>query len=198
MTDDPQPTARDLQNAAARDAIARKQNEEYAHILRWALGKFGPGWLPNGRHYPLTHDEEERSRKEGTPAVASATVYTARHEETGDKRHFTVAEDGRVTEVSGYKEAFGPMLQEPDTSRTIEVKGQQVHPHRYSLCWAPSELYHPRSAEALAKTRQTREQNKAAKEEQQWRDSAPLFTTWAERNAAEEDEQHGEGASPPR
>jgi hypothetical protein len=28
------------------------------------------------------------------------------------------------------------MLTEPDPTRTIEMKGQQVHPHRYELNWA--------------------------------------------------------------
>lgn len=52
-----------------------------------------------------------------------------------------------MTECSGYEEGFGSMLLEPHWARTIEVRGQAVHPHRYSLCWAGYELYRPKSAE---------------------------------------------------
>lgn len=44
---------------------------------------------------------------------------------------------------------------------TIEVRGERVRPHRYSLCWAPYELYRPKSAEELAALRASREQKKA-------------------------------------
>src|SRR4051794_26481831 len=101
------PREQDRENAGRRQEITERQREAYAQVLRWAMGKFGPGWLPSGRHFLLEKYEEERSRREGTPAVASATVYTVKHEETGDKRHFTVG-DGKVTEVADYKEAFGP------------------------------------------------------------------------------------------
>jgi hypothetical protein len=56
------PTERDLANAAAREAIARKQAEEYGRVLRWAMGKFGPGWLPRGRHFLVDKDEEEQAK----------------------------------------------------------------------------------------------------------------------------------------
>jgi hypothetical protein len=190
MPDQPQPTNQDRENERRRLAIAQRQNDEYMRVLRWAIGKFGPGYLPTGRHYLLDKEEEDRSRREGTPAVAAATVYTVRHEETGRRRHFVV-DDGKVREVGDYHEAFGPMLKEPHPTMRIEVKGRQVPPHRYSLCWAAIETYTPRSAEALAKTRATRERNKAAREEQTWRDAAPLFTTWAERNAQEEEKDPG-------
>src|SRR5438105_238000 len=70
-----QPSERDRENAAVREALARKQAEEYGQVLRWALGKFGPGWLPSGRHYLLDHDDEARCRRTGERPVAAATVY---------------------------------------------------------------------------------------------------------------------------
>jgi hypothetical protein len=53
---------------------------------------------------------------------------------------------------------------EPDLTRTIEVRGEQVHPHKFSLCWAGYELYNPKSAEDLAKLRVSRERGKAERQ----------------------------------
>jgi hypothetical protein len=65
---------------------------------------------------------------------------------------------GECREVSGWEEGFGPMLTEPDTERTIVVRGETVHPHRYQLHWAGFEPdIRPRSAEALAAARAKRE-----------------------------------------
>jgi hypothetical protein len=186
----PTPTERDVANAAAREAIARRQGEQYERVWGWATGLFGPGWLPSGRHFLVTIDEEERSRREGTPAIAAATVYTVRHEETGMKRHFTVSEDEQVTEVESYEKAFGPMLLEPHPTRTIEVAGKHVHPHRYSLCWAPIEIYHPRSAEQLAALRASRERGKQEREQKKWAEENPLWAL-SEQQATEEEGRAG-------
>ena len=183
--DRPEPTAQDRQNAAIRDAIAQKQAEEYGHCLRLATGAFGSGWLPSHRHMLISKEEEEQHRRTGEPAIPAATVYTVRNA-AGDKRHFTV-EDGAVREVSSYAEGFGPMLLEPHaTAGFTDQKGVFHHTHRYSLCWAGYELYHPKSAEELAALRQSRERNKAAREEAAFREANPLFTTWAEKLAQEE------------
>jgi len=57
-------------------------------------------------------------------------------ERTKDSRiHFTVV-DGEVVRHESMEAGFGDLLLEPDLERTIEVRGQQVHSHRYSLCWA--------------------------------------------------------------
>jgi hypothetical protein len=39
-----QPTPSDLANAAAREAIAARQNAEYDQVLVWADRIMGPGW----------------------------------------------------------------------------------------------------------------------------------------------------------
>jgi len=70
-------------------------------------------------------------------------------------------------------------------SRTIEVRGQVVHPHRYSLCWAPYELYVPKTAEQLAALRESRERGKAEREERKFREENPLLA-WADENAEPE------------
>src|SRR5437868_145728 len=125
-----QPTDRDLQNSAAREAIAARQQAEYERVYRLALGKFGPGWLPHGRHYLLDKAVEDEARRTGTRPIAAATVYTVKNS-IGRKRHFIVTDDA-VKEVSGYEEGFGAMLQEPHPTMRIVVKGQSVAPHRYS------------------------------------------------------------------
>ena len=184
----PTPTAKDLANAAAREVIARRQAEEYERILLWAIAAFGPGWIPSGRHFLLDRDEEERSRKEGTPAVAAATVYTVKNEASGIKSHFTVSADEQVVEVESHESGFGPMLLEPHPTRTIEVGGKLVHPHRYSLCWAPIETYHPKSAEELAALRASRERGKQERADKKWAEENPLLA-WAERQARDGENQ---------
>jgi hypothetical protein len=42
------PTQRDIDNAAAREEIARVQNEAWGRVYAWALGAFGPGYEPVG------------------------------------------------------------------------------------------------------------------------------------------------------
>ena len=142
-------------------------------MLLWAMEKFGPGWLPNGRHYLLDKEDEDRCRRTGERPVAAATVFTVRNAD-GQKRHLTVKDDV-VTECSGYEEAFGPMLLERHPTMLIEVRGEKVHPLRYSLCWAPIETYQPRSAEQLAAARIRRERNKAEREQKKYERDYPLF-----------------------
>jgi hypothetical protein len=62
----------------------------------------------------------------------------------------------------------------------IEVRGQLVAPHRYSLCWAAIERYEPHTAEDLARLRESREQRKTQLEEKRWAEANPLLS-WAER-----------------
>jgi hypothetical protein len=173
-----EPSAQDLRNAACRAEIAAKQAEAYNQVLRYALGAFGPGWLPSHRHFLVTKSEEDRCRYTQEHPKAAATVYTVKNG-AGRKRHFTV-EDGKVTECASYEEGFGPMLLEPDTERTITVRGENVHPHKYSLNWACYELYEPRSATQLAALRESRERGKAEREERRFREENPLLV-WMDR-----------------
>src|SRR5947209_1221389 len=93
----PAPTDRDRENAAARAAIAARQATEYGQLLAWALGAFGPGWEPSGRHYLVSKEEEDRCRHSGERPAVAATVFPAKNE-LGEARHFTVDADGRTTE----------------------------------------------------------------------------------------------------
>jgi len=174
VPDAPRPTDRDRTNALVRQEIARAQLEAYARVLKWALGAFGPGWLPSGRHFLLDKEEEERARAAGEKARAAATVYTVRND-VGRARHFTVDGEGLVKECADYREGFGAMLLEPHPTRTIEVLGQLVHPHRFSLCWAPYDLYEPMSAEGLAKLRQSRERKRHERADAKFAEDNPLL-----------------------
>lgn len=171
-----EPSKQDLDNAAFRAEIARKEAEAYGRVVAWAWGKFGPYYLPRCRRYLLDSGEERLHRHGlGPKPLPKATCYTARHRSTGEERHFTVAEDGKVTEYPSYQAAFGAMLLEPHPSERIEVRGEQVAPHRYSLNWAGYEVSEPLPAEELAARRQRRQQKKEEKLDREFAEQAPLF-----------------------
>jgi hypothetical protein len=111
----------------------QKQPGDYAQVLAWAQQAFGPGWCPSCRYYLVDADEEERTRQTGESPRPIATLYTVKH---GRKqRHFTV-EDGRIVERAGYKEAFGPLLEELHPTRGFRRNGRWCPIRRYSLCLA--------------------------------------------------------------
>lgn len=168
------PTDQDHRNAAVRQAIADRQAQEYGQVLKWAMGEFGQGWLPSGRYYLLDKEDEDLCRRTGDRPVPAATCYIVKNC-VGRKRHFTVGADGNVIEHAGYKEAFGDMLLEPHPTQRIEVKGEMVPPHRYSLCWAAIELYEPLTAEQLAAMRVNREKNKKEREKKTFGADFPLL-----------------------
>src|SRR4051794_39371332 len=74
----PDPTPQDIANAETRRAIAEKQEAEYAHCLRLALGALGPGWTP---WMKLVLIDSGYHLRQGTPAVPVATVYKVHHGE---------------------------------------------------------------------------------------------------------------------
>lgn len=171
-----EPTDQDYENERLRKAIAERMEAEYVECLTWALKAFGPGWLPACRHFLLDKDEEDACRRSGARPRAAATVYTVKNGK-GERRHFTVGEGGQVVEHASYQEAFGDRLLELHPTQTIEVRGEKVHPHRYSLCWAPVELYRPMTAESLAKLRATRERKRQEKLNREWEAANPLFAS---------------------
>ena len=184
MPSTPEPTEQDRENAHVRAEIAERQAEAYRQVLAWALGAFGAGWRPSHRHFLVTKEEEERVRYTGEPPTASATVYTVRHEETGQARHFTV-EDGRVVEYPSMEAAFGPMLHEPHPTHGFEHAGKWCRIHRHSLCWAPFDLYEPMTADQLAALRVGRERKRAEREDRKWAEREPLWAPLAERDRRE-------------
>lgn len=157
------PTEQDHENFRVRQAIAEAQEREYTDCLLKAFGAFGPCWIPSCRHFLIDKEEAARVRYTQEKPKVAATVYTVRHSDTGRNRHFTVDEQGKVTECASMEAGFGEKLLEPHPTQTIEVRGQLVHPHHYDLCFAPYELYKPKSAEQLAALRETREKNKDEK-----------------------------------
>lgn len=149
---------------------------EYAECLTMALKAFGPGWLPGHRHFLIDKDEEDRVRYTGEKARVAATVYTVRNE-AGQPRHFTVAEDGKLTEHANFEEGFGAMLLEPHPTRGFQHQGKWCQVHRYSLCFAPYTLYTPKTAEQLAALRASRERRRAQREDKKWAEEHPLFAS---------------------
>jgi hypothetical protein len=95
--------------------------------------------------------------------------------DAGDRRHFSVTEDRQVVEHASMEAGFGAMLREPHPTQRIEVRGELVAPHRYSLCWSGFELYRPKTAEELAALRERREQRKKEREEAKWIRDNPLL-----------------------
>jgi hypothetical protein len=67
------------------------------------------------------------------------------------------------------------MLLEPHETAGFMHNGVFCRTHKFSLCWAPFDLYHPKTAEQLAELRVSREQKKAERELQRWIDDNPLL-----------------------
>jgi hypothetical protein len=177
------PSRRDIDNAAAREAIAQKQNEAWGRVYAWALGAFGPGWEPVGRHYLVDKAEEDAARREDRSPAVAMTVYCVKNG-ASRRRYFTV-DEGKVTEHLDYQEAFGPRLTELHPTLTFEHRGKALPAHRYSLCWGCIERYDPLTAEQLAALRESRERLKAEREEAAFQRDNPLLA-WAERVKIEE------------
>jgi hypothetical protein len=185
MPVDPTPTHQDIENARRRRAIADRFRAEYERDERLAVALFGPGWTPVGRHDLIDHAGAERCRRTGDRPTPAASVYTAGKD--GRRRHFMLV-GGQPREVAGYEAGFGAALTEPDTERTIDVRGQAVHPHRYGLYWSGYEPeYTPRTAEQLAAARERREQKAAAQEQEAIEKLATgsLFPDWIREQAAQ-------------
>ena len=154
-----EPTVQDTENARVRAEIATRLQAEYDQCGAWAEEAFGPGYKPSCRHFLLDKETEDHCRRTGERPIPAATVYTVRHEQTLEKRHFVLRDDKPVA-VDSMEAGFGAMLLEPHPTIRIEVGGEMVAPHRYSLCWAGYDTYKPRSAEQLASDRQRREERK--------------------------------------
>jgi hypothetical protein len=166
-------TAGDLENQRIRDEIAARQAEAYHLVLAWPHKAFGDGWLPSCRHELVDKTEEEACRRTEARHRAAFTVYTVRKGD--ERRHFTVGEDGAIVEHASSEEGFGEHLLEPHPTQRIEVRGQLVAPHHYSLLWAGYELYEPRSAEDLAVLRASRDRLKKERELEKWKRDHPLL-----------------------
>ena len=66
--------------------------------------------------------------------------------------------------------AVGAVLEVPRCA-VVASRDEAISAH-YTLCWAPFELYHPKSAEQLAALRVTRERKK----DEQFAEEYPLFS----------------------
>lgn len=152
-----QPTEQDLKNAAFRQAIAEQEAERFGRARRLVWGALGTEWDPVCRRVLIDKAEDALARTAGRQPEPAATVITARHKGSGDIRYLRIIWDQVAGVHESYESAFGEMLREPHPTLRIEVRGQQVAPPRYNLCWAGYEVSHPRTAEQLAAQRERRE-----------------------------------------
>ncbi|HZZ77133.1 MAG TPA: hypothetical protein VFE62_01360 [Gemmataceae bacterium] len=165
-----EPTALDIANAETRAEIAARFQRQWDECAAHAAQLFAPDFEPSCRHYLTDKQEESECRRTGARPSHAATVYTVRHRESGEKRHF-VLRDGQPVAVESMEVGFGPMLDERHPTMRIEVGGESVAPHRYSLCWSGYESYRPKTAVQLAAAREKREEKKVEREAERM----PLF-----------------------
>ena len=171
-----EPTEQDRGNAALRRAVAERQNAAYGEAAALALGALGPGYTPWMRLDLIPADHRQTGDR--TPVATVYKVFRGEARLTENSVFLRRMPDGSIRKAGGYEELFGDLLHEKHPTRTVEVRGERVPVGRYELVWGAQEQYHPRSAEALAKGRETRERNKAEKEERKWREDHPLLA-WA-------------------
>lgn len=181
-----QPTDLDHRNAAARRIIAERQQAEYDTCQRLADAALGPGWQPWMKLVLL--DSDHRRTGDNTPAAVAYKVYRGEHRTTENSVFLRQMPDGTVKTSTRYEPLFGELLEEKHPTRTIAVKGERVPVGRYEVAWAAMERYVPKSAEALAALRETRERKREEREEKRFQTESPL---WALMERADAEEGRG-------
>jgi hypothetical protein len=168
----PDPTPQDIENAKNRQEIASRQNAEYREVERLALATLGPGFRPWMKLVLLPSDYHQTGNT--TPHAVAFKVYKGEHKLTENSVYLRKFPDGTVRQAASYEELF-PELHEPHPTRTLEVKGKLVPAPRWSLCWSALELYEPKSAEALAALRTSRERSRAKRADEAFERENPLL-----------------------
>jgi hypothetical protein len=156
------PNNQDIANAALRQAIAARQNEEFAEVERLAHAVLGPEWKPWMALRLL--DADHRQTGNTTPVATVFKVYRGEERLTENSVFIRRISDGQVLTAGSYEPLFADLLTEKHPTKTVEVKGQHIPVGRYELCWSALEQYHPRSAESLAAAREKREERAVEKE----------------------------------
>jgi len=167
------PTQQDQGNAAMRQAIADRQNAEYAEALKLAQGTLGPGWQPWMKLSLIDSCHRQNGNEE--PMATAYKVYRGKHRLTENAVFLRRMPDGSVRQAAGYEELFGDLLHEPHPTKRLQVKGEQVPAPRWTLCWSSLELYTPRPAEELAALRVSRAAGKDRKADKTWAEENPLL-----------------------
>jgi hypothetical protein len=189
MSDAPEPTHQERENARRRQEIADHFRHQYLEALTLAEQVLGTGWEPTGFHTLVEKDEEDRARRTNTKPVPSAKVITAAKD--GAKRHFRFE---TMIECESPEAGFGEMLMEPHPTKGFEHQGEWCRIHRYSLCWGWFEAdYRPASAEKLAAAREKREEKAEAKWQEQVDQAAAgsLFPEWVREQMEEKRPKKG-------
>lgn len=169
---DAQPTAKDIDNAQRRAAIATRQIGEYDEALALAEAALGKGFRPWMKLSLL--DSDYHHTDDATPVAVAFKVYRGQERLTENCLFIRRFPDGSVRSAADYEELF-PELREPHPTRRLEVKGKEVPAPRWSLCWSSLERYEPKSAEALAASRANRGRKRDEREEQRFQQENPLL-----------------------
>ncbi len=169
----PEPSDRDRRNAAIRQIIAERQNAEYAEVLKLALGALGPGWTPWMKLTLVESDHRQTGNVE--PVATAYKVYRGEQRLTENAVFLRRLPDGQVLKADNYEELFGELLTENHPSRVLDFKGRQAPYPRWTLCWSALERYTPRSADALAALRISRQQGREVREHGKFAEENPLF-----------------------
>jgi hypothetical protein len=177
-----EPTELDRANAANRADIAARQNAEWMEAYLLGLLHLGPGWQP---WMKLTVcDSDFRNTGDRTPRATVFKLYKGELKLTENSLFVRRMDDGLVQHAKNYEELL-PMLPEAHTTKTLEIKGQNVPAPRWVVHWSALEKYTPRTAEELASLRVSRERGKAERAEAKWQEENPLLV-YLERQQEEE------------
>ncbi len=162
-------TEQDRSNAKMREAIAAKQEAAWNEAYLLAFGALGPGYTPWMRLSLIDSDHHNTGNTESIATVYK--VYRGEERLTENSVFVMRRPDGTITKSKNHEELFGDLLKEKHPTRGFEHNGTWCAFDRWTLVWSALELYKPRSAEALAQLRATRESNKDAK----FAEDYPLF-----------------------
>ncbi len=164
-----QPTSLDIANAENRAQIASKALRTYQEAQAISREALGRGYRPWMRITVVPGDYHTGN---STPVAVAYKMYCGERKTSDNSMFVRRMPDGTAKAAKTYEELFGELLTELDPVRTIEIKGQVIHPCRYCVTWGAVGLYEPQSAEKLAAARAVREKNAVQREAE----AAPLFS----------------------
>jgi hypothetical protein len=131
MTEPTEPTECDRQNAKYREAVASRQNSEYAHVMRMALGALGPGFKPWMKISVV--DRDYRRTGDDTPRAVVYKLYSGDERLSDNAVYIRQMPDGTVKKAYGYQSLIEELLDEPHPTKTVEYHGRKVPVARYEL-----------------------------------------------------------------
>ena len=167
------PTENDRRNAAVREAIAAKQNQEYAHVQNLARSALGPDWHPWIKISLI--DSDHRRNGNSTPIATAFKICRGKQRLSEHSLFIRQMPDGTVRQAKDYEELFGDLLTEKHPVRQFSFKGQLIPAPRWEVIWSALEVYSPKDAATLAALRVSRERGREIRADKKWADDHPLL-----------------------